>query len=80
MADVAKEMQEKKVSSDSDGAVIVDFTELVPGKEGKRLGKAVVRFVHTSLSLCVANSPSNVESMLTFILQEEGWHRLVPHP
>lgn len=43
MAEVAKEMESKKISTNSDGAVLVNFEELVPGKEGKRLGKAVVR-------------------------------------
>lgn len=43
MARVGKEMADKGITRDDSGAVLVDFTELVPGKEGKRLGKAVVR-------------------------------------
>ncbi|OTA98133.1 hypothetical protein M426DRAFT_70372 [Hypoxylon sp. CI-4A] len=43
MEKVAKEMAEKGVSKEDQGAVLVDFTELLPGKEGKRLGKAVIR-------------------------------------
>ncbi|KAI1076901.1 arginyl-tRNA synthetase [Whalleya microplaca] len=43
MAKVAKEMAEKGITREDNGAVIIDFTELLPGKEGKRLGKAVLR-------------------------------------
>ncbi|OTA56637.1 arginyl-tRNA synthetase [Hypoxylon sp. EC38] len=43
MEKVAKEMAEKGISKEDQGAVLVDFTELLPGKEGKRLGKAVIR-------------------------------------
>jgi arginyl-tRNA synthetase len=43
MAKVAKRMEEKGVSKSDGGAVLVDFESLIPGKEGKRLGKAVVR-------------------------------------
>ncbi|KAI2466267.1 arginyl-tRNA synthetase [Annulohypoxylon bovei var. microspora] len=43
MEKVAKEMAEKGVAREDQGAVIVDFTQLLPGKEGKRLGKAVIR-------------------------------------
>ncbi|XDG06420.1 hypothetical protein ABKA04_006035 [Annulohypoxylon sp. FPYF3050] len=43
MEKVAKEMAEKGVSREDQGAVLVDFTQLLPGKEGKRLGKAVIR-------------------------------------
>ena len=43
MAEVAEAMQKKNITKNSDGAVLVDFIELVPGKEGKRLGKALVR-------------------------------------
>lgn len=45
MAKVAVDMVEKGVSQEEDRAVFVDFTELVPGKEGKRLGKTIVRYV-----------------------------------
>ncbi|KAI1134619.1 arginyl-tRNA synthetase [Hypoxylon sp. FL0543] len=43
MEKVAKEMAEKGITKEDQGAVLVDFTELLPGKEGKRLGKAVLR-------------------------------------
>jgi arginyl-tRNA synthetase len=43
MAKAAKEMQEKGISEEDNGAVLIDFTKQVPGKEGKRLGKAVLR-------------------------------------
>lgn len=45
MAKVAESMAEKGVSKEDGGAVLVDFESLIPGKEGKRLGKAVVRYV-----------------------------------
>ena len=44
MAKAAEEMKEKKVSREDQGAVLVDFTQLLPGKEGKRLGTAVLRY------------------------------------
>ncbi|KEY71636.1 hypothetical protein S7711_08102 [Stachybotrys chartarum IBT 7711] len=43
MDKVAQQMTEKGITRVDDGAVLVDFTELVPGKEGKRLGKTVIR-------------------------------------
>ncbi|KAK2609020.1 arginyl-tRNA synthetase [Conoideocrella luteorostrata] len=43
MAKVADEMKEKNVSREDHGAVLVDFTQLLPGKEGKRLGTTVLR-------------------------------------
>ncbi|KAL7622640.1 arginyl-tRNA synthetase [Parahypoxylon ruwenzoriense] len=43
MERVAKEMAEKGITREDQGAVLVDFTELIPGKEGKRLGKTVIR-------------------------------------
>ncbi|KAI2617938.1 arginyl-tRNA synthetase [Hypomontagnella submonticulosa] len=43
MEKVAKEMAEKGITREDQGATIIDFTELLPGKEGKRLGKAVIR-------------------------------------
>ncbi|PTB64091.1 arginyl-tRNA synthetase [Trichoderma citrinoviride] len=43
MAKLAVEMEEKKISRVDNGAVLVDFTQLLPGKEGKRLGVAVIR-------------------------------------
>ncbi|KAI1758628.1 arginyl-tRNA synthetase [Hypoxylon sp. FL1150] len=43
MEKVAKEMTEKGITKEDQGAVLVDFTELIPGKEGKRLGKTVIR-------------------------------------
>jgi arginyl-tRNA synthetase len=43
MATVGQEMAEKGLTREDNGAILVDFTELCPGKEGKRLGKALVR-------------------------------------
>jgi arginyl-tRNA synthetase len=43
MANTAKMLEEKKISKEDNGSVIVDFEGLVPGKEGKRLGKTVIR-------------------------------------
>lgn len=43
MEAAAKEMEEKGISSESDGARIVDFTALIPGKEGKRLERPIIR-------------------------------------
>ncbi|ROW13021.1 hypothetical protein VPNG_05905 [Cytospora leucostoma] len=39
----ARKMEEMGISSDSDGAKIVDFSSLVPGKEGKRLERPIIR-------------------------------------
>lgn len=43
MEKAAKEMEEKKISIESDGARVVDFSALVPGKEGKRLERPIIR-------------------------------------
>ncbi|KAK3358177.1 hypothetical protein B0T25DRAFT_590149 [Lasiosphaeria hispida] len=43
MEKVAKEMEDKGISKEDKGAMLVDFSELVPGKEGKRLEKPLVR-------------------------------------
>jgi arginyl-tRNA synthetase len=43
MEKVANEMAQKKITSESDGAMIVNFAELIPGKEGKKLEKPIVR-------------------------------------
>lgn len=43
MEAAAKAMADKKISSESDGAVLVDFASLIPGKEGKRLERPIVR-------------------------------------
>ena len=43
LRDTAKMLEEKKISKEDNGSVIVDFEGLVPGKEGKRLGKTVIR-------------------------------------
>lgn len=45
MAKIAVEMEEKNISRVDNGAVLVDFTKLLPGKEGKRLGVTVIRYV-----------------------------------
>ncbi|EFY89412.1 arginyl-tRNA synthetase [Metarhizium acridum CQMa 102] len=43
MSKIADEMKEKNISREDKGAVLVDFTQLLPGKEGKRLGTTVLR-------------------------------------
>ncbi|KAL2123569.1 hypothetical protein VTJ04DRAFT_4024 [Mycothermus thermophilus] len=43
MERIGREMQEKGICKEDKGAMIVDFSELVPGKEGKRLEKPIVR-------------------------------------
>ena len=43
MAKYAELMEQKKLTKSDGGASLIDFTELVPGKPGKQLGKAVVR-------------------------------------
>jgi arginyl-tRNA synthetase len=43
MENVGKEMEQKGICREDNGAQIVDFQELVPGKEGKRLEKPIVR-------------------------------------
>ncbi|KAL2194717.1 hypothetical protein P885DRAFT_42295 [Corynascus similis CBS 632.67] len=43
MDKIGKEMEEKGICKEDKGAMIVDFQELVPGKEGKRLEKPIVR-------------------------------------
>lgn len=43
MGQVLKEMEAKGICKEDNGALIVNFQELVPGKEGKRLEKPLVR-------------------------------------
>lgn len=43
MQAVGKEMEEKGICKEDKGAMLVDFQALVPGKEGKRLEKPLVR-------------------------------------
>ncbi|KPM43684.1 Arginine--tRNA ligase, cytoplasmic [Neonectria ditissima] len=43
MENAAKVLNDKGVSEDSDGAVLIDFSKHVPGKIGKGLEKAVIR-------------------------------------
>jgi hypothetical protein len=68
MYKVAKEMADKKITREDAGAVLVDFTELVPGKEGKRLGKTVIRYVLNALQLTILLM-HNIRS-LTFLCAE----------
>lgn len=44
MAKVAKVMEDRKISHEDQGSVLIDFAALVSGKEGKRLGKTVLRY------------------------------------
>jgi arginyl-tRNA synthetase len=43
MANAAKMMQDKGIAKESEGALIVDFSELIPGKAGKSLEKPIIR-------------------------------------
>lgn len=43
MDKIGKEMEAKGICKEDKGAMIVDFQELVPGKEGKRLEKPIIR-------------------------------------
>ncbi|KAL2020032.1 hypothetical protein VTK56DRAFT_8935 [Thermocarpiscus australiensis] len=43
MDEILNQMQAKGICKEDQGALIVDFQELVPGKEGKRLEKPIVR-------------------------------------
>ncbi|KAK4166816.1 arginine--tRNA ligase, cytoplasmic [Cladorrhinum sp. PSN259] len=43
MEKVGREMEEKGIAKEDKGAMIVDFQELIPGKEGKRLEKPIVK-------------------------------------
>ncbi|KAK1756451.1 arginine--tRNA ligase, cytoplasmic [Echria macrotheca] len=43
MDKIGKEMEEKGIAKEDNGAMLVNFAELVPGKEGKRLEKPIVR-------------------------------------
>lgn len=43
MDKVGKEMEEKGICQEDKGAMLVDFQKLIPGKEGKRLEKPLVR-------------------------------------
>lgn len=43
MEEAAKRLEEMGISTESDGAKIVDFAALIPGKEGKRLERPIIR-------------------------------------
>ncbi|KAG8166007.1 hypothetical protein KVR01_004559 [Diaporthe batatas] len=43
MEEAAKRLEEMGISTESDGAKIVDFASLIPGKEGKRLERPIIR-------------------------------------
>lgn len=43
MEAAAKKMEEKGISVESEGARVVDFASLIPGKEGKRLERPIIR-------------------------------------
>lgn len=43
MEAAAKKMEDKGISTESDGARVVDFATLIPGKEGKRLERPIIR-------------------------------------
>lgn len=46
MEEISQMLADKGISSKDDGAVIVDFTKLLPGKEGKRLGKCLIKYAN----------------------------------
>ncbi|KAK3331634.1 hypothetical protein B0T19DRAFT_448147 [Cercophora scortea] len=43
MNQIGKEMADKKIATEDKGAMIVNFADFVPGKEGKRLERPIVR-------------------------------------
>lgn len=43
MEAAGKQLEDMKISEPSDGATLIDFAKLVPGKEGKRLERPLVR-------------------------------------
>lgn len=43
MEEVAQQMAERKLTSEDNGALLVNFAELLPGKEGKRLERPIVK-------------------------------------
>jgi len=43
MLKIGKELEEKGIAKEDNGAMLIDFQSLVPGKEGKRLEKPIVR-------------------------------------
>lgn len=43
MEGAAKKMEEMGISTESEGARVVDFASLIPGKEGKRLERPIIR-------------------------------------
>jgi hypothetical protein len=49
MEEVVQILAEKRISGEDQGAVIADFTRLLPGKEGKRLGGCLVKCVNTNV-------------------------------
>ena len=51
MAKMAEQLKAKGVTREDNGAVLVDFKQLLPGKEGKQLGVTLVR--------CVRRNPGN---------------------
>lgn len=75
MAKIAVEMEEKNISRVDNGATLVDFTKLLPGKEGKRLGVTVIRYVTRQEKLIHTS-----EYLISLEQQKEGWYCLVPHP
>ncbi len=53
MAKVAKIMEDRKICQEDQGSVFIDFTQQVPGKEGKRLGKTILRYDFSTVGICV---------------------------
>ncbi|PHH82913.1 hypothetical protein CDD82_4347 [Ophiocordyceps australis] len=43
MQNAAEKMKEIGLAEDHDGALLIDFVKNIPGKEGKQLGKAILR-------------------------------------
>ena len=67
MEEVVQMLAEKGISSGDQGAVIVDFTKLLPGKEGKRLGVCLVKYVNTSFLTVQVNFGIGRKMELHFI-------------
>ncbi|KZZ94805.1 arginyl-tRNA synthetase [Moelleriella libera RCEF 2490] len=43
MSEIAEKMKQQNITKEDNGAVLIDFTQHLPGKEGKRLGTTVLR-------------------------------------
>lgn len=53
MSEIAEKMKQQNITKEDNGAVLIDFTQHLPGKEGKRLGTTVLRYAAFSLDSCL---------------------------